>query len=436
MTSVSSLPPVLRRVALCMSAMMVASCVFTFGMTHLLHLTRTMYGFAWISDPYLWCDFHVFQDQSLHFRTPAYWDDFGYPFTYPATDGVIFGLLFRLRHPAWAYFALLVVGSAAWLVWMTRGLVTRGIRMEDAGGFALVILASSWPFYYLLDTGNIEGMVVMLLGLGVLAVLRGWAWTGAVLIAFAGAMKIYPILLLALLFSKRRYNPLAGGIALAMGFTVGSLAILGPGIRSAQAHLNVGIDFLRRYYIVPRGSVNLNFSHALFNPLRFSVLLVDRVLYHGGRAASPAHEQALLDGSLRGYLVSIAVLAVWLYFGRIRKLPMLNQVIALVVSTLVLTPFSSDYTLLHLLVPFGLLCFYTVECWREGRTLPGLQTCFACFCFIMAFATFFTWKYAFASSIRALALCVLLVTVLRFPYRWTELDGPAPVAAASNGMAA
>jgi len=421
---IPGMPPIFWRVAWGMTAMMAASLIFTLYFTHLLHPRVPYYGFPWIGAGFQFCDFHVFQERSMYFRTPKYWNKFDYPFTYPAPDAVLFAMIYKLPHPLKTYLILLPLEIAGWVAWMTRGFVVRGLPALQMAAFALVIVGTSWPVYYVFDTANIEGFMALILALGILAVLHDRTWLGTVLIVIAGAMKIYPLALLALLLSKRRYKEFFAGLALCAGIFIGSLAILGPSIAVAQAHLNVGTAFLRKNYIVLRGKDQLNFSHALFNPLKYVVLLADRILFHHGGHATPAHEQALLDGSLRVYLVATVVFGVVMYFGRLRKLPMLNQVIALVVCAVVLTPFSSDYTLNNLLMPFGLLCFYTIDTWHKRRDMRPLKICFTCFCFIFAFETFFTWKYAFASSIRALALCVLLATVLRFPFATPEFDGP------------
>jgi hypothetical protein len=415
-----NLPPALRRAAAALAAMMAAALAFTAAMTHWLHTPR-LYGLAWI--PGYWADFRIFQDQSLHFRTPAYWNDYGYPFTYPAPDAVLFGVAYKLPHPLWTYLAILLAGLAAWLLWLTRGLQQRGVPQAQSLGFGLIVLGTAWPLYYLFNTGNLEGLMAILLGLGVLAVLRERCWTGAALLGIATAMKYYPIALLVLLLSRRRYKEFFAALALIATLTLGSLALIGPSIPAAQAHLNDGLEFFRQHYIVLRGSIWLNYSHSLFNSLKYAVLLIDRLLNHHGASSSPEHEQALLDSSLRVYTVVAAIFAVVLYFWRIRTLPMLNQVLALTACAVVLPPFSSDYSLINLLVPFALLSFYAVENFRAGRTIPGLQTCLVCLCLGLGFESFFTWKYAFASSIRALALLTLLAVALRVPLPWSEIDG-------------
>jgi hypothetical protein len=414
-------PPVLRRVAIVMTAMLLGSLIFTNFMTWLLNAPHP-FGWVWIGGDLQWCDFHAFQERSFHFRTPSYWLEYDYPMTYPAVVAVIFALFYKLPHPLKLYLAILIAGWIAFVVWMARGLAKRGIPMDQAAAFGLIVLATSWPVYYQFDTANIEGLMAIVLFVGVIAVLRGWNWTGAALLALAGAMKLFPAIMLVLLLSKRRYKELGFGVALMAIFNYGSLAILGPSISVAQNQIRDGFRFLRNNFITPRGSVQLNFSHALYMPVKFVVLLIDRAVYYGGQHGPVEHEVALVDTTLSVYMVAMAVLGIALYFWRIRRLPMLNQVIALTVCAVVFTPFSSDYTLNHMLLPFSLLCFYAVEAWRAGRTVRGLQTSFACLCFILGFATFFTVHYAFANTIRCVALCVLLVTAMRFPFYWPELD--------------
>jgi hypothetical protein len=205
-----------------------------------------------------------------------------------------------------------------------------------------------------------------------------------------------------------------------------SLKLLGPSIRDAQSQIHEGMNFLKVVYLLAHRRVDMNFSHALFNPIKFAVLLADRLLHNGGRAGGREHELMLGDKVLRLYYVGSAALGLALYFGRIRKLPLLNQVTALTVCALVLTPFSSDYTLAHLLVPFTLLAFYATEAWREGREIPALNAYFGCLAFLLAWVTFFTFGYSSNDFARMLALIALLVVALRLPLPWAELDGPHP----------
>lgn len=414
-------PPVLRRVAIVMAAMLLASLLYTDGMTWLLH-TPHPFGWVWIGGELQWCDFHAFQERSFHFRTDSYWLEYNYPMTYPATVAVIFAIFYKLPHPLKIYLGVLVCGWISYVVWIARGLSKRGIPADQSTAFGLILLGTSWPAFYQFDTANIEGLMAILLFVGVIAVLRGRSWSGTALIALAGAMKLFPAVMLALLVSKRRYKETAFGVILMAILNYGSLALLGPNIRFAQDQIRDGFRFLRNNFITPRGSIQLNFSHALYMPIRFVVLLIDRVLRYGGRHGPAKHEMALMDTTLTIYMVVMAILGLTLYFWRIRRLPMLNQVIALTICAVVFTPFSSDYTLNHMLLPLSLLCFYAVDAWREKRIIPGLDASFACLCLILGFSTFFTMQYAFSNTVRCFALIALLILVMRHPFYWPELD--------------
>ena len=414
-------PPVLRRVALIMTAMLLASLLYTDGMTWLLHGPHP-FGWVWIGGDLQWCDFHAFQERSFHFRTSSYWLEYDYPMTYPATVAVIFALFYKLPHPLKVYLAILIVGWISYIGWIARGLSKRGIRADQATAFGLILLGTSWPVFYQFDTANIEGLMAIVLFIGVVAVLRGRSWSGAALIALAGAMKLFPAIMLALLVSKRRYKETAFAVALMGLLNYGSLYVLGPNIRFAENRIRDGFRFLRNNFITPRGSVQMNFSHALYMPIKFVVLFVDRMLFYGGQHGPSKQEVAVVDATLFTYMVAMAVLGLALYFWRIRRLPMLNQVVALTVCAVLFTPFSSDYTLNHMLLPLSLLCFYAVDAWRERRVAPGLDASFACLCLILGFSTFFNMHYAFSNTVRCFALTALLIVVMRHPFYWPELD--------------
>ena len=418
-------PPVLRRVALILVAMMIGSLVFTVYMTRRLEFPIP-FGIVWMTGDQQWCDFRAFQERSVHFRTAAYWFEYDYPMTYPAAVAVILAMFYKLPHPLKIYLTVLFAGWIAWVIWLARGLVQRGIPTAQAGAFALVILLTAWPVYYQFDTANIEGLMAIVLFVGIIAVLRGgtgaWLWTGTTLIAIAGAMKLFPAIMFALLLSKRRYKECAFGVVLMGILNYASLAIVGPSISAAQEHIKDGFRFLRNNFVTPYHSLQLNFSHSLYMPIKYVVVFADRWLRYGGQHGPQLQELALVEATLTIYMVVMAIVGLTLYFWRIRKLPMLNQVITLTVASVLFTPFSSDYTLNHLLLPLSLMFFYAIEKWRAGGKVPGLETSFACICITIGFSSFFTIYYGFENVFRCLALCVLMVTALRFPFYWSRLD--------------
>ncbi len=417
-------PGVLLRFAWWLAGLAALSLVWTLAWTHLLH-TAHPYGVTLFWDRFGWSDFTVFAERSRHFRSAAYWDEFNYPLTYPAPLGVVFGLFYKLSHPLAVYLALCAAGLTAWAVWLARGLAARGMAGGPAFAFVAIVLLACWPVVALLDTANIEGLLAILLAAGVLCVLRGRAWTGAALIGVAASMKLFPFILLALLLSMRRRREFAAGLAVMALTTLGSLALLGPDMRQAQQHIDGGMRFVKLAFIFSTQREALNFSHSLFSPWKFAVVWASRHV-----AAAPQdllarthREDALLEVAFKLYMAASAGFGLWLYFARIRRLPLLNQTLALTVCAVLLPPLSADYTLLELLLPFGLLCLFATEAWRNGVEPPGLRAALVCFAWIFGWETFLTMHASFDRPARALALCVLLVVVVRHRFPWPALDG-------------
>jgi hypothetical protein len=120
-----------------------------------------------------------------------------------------------------ALATLLMVGGAMLVV--HRVFARRGWRHDAVFlAAALGILSLSYPFYFLFDRGNVDGLVLLLTALGLLA-LRGSGWLAGVLFALAVATKIYPVLVVLPLAAQRRWRPLA-----ALGVTLFVLFLLMP----------------------------------------------------------------------------------------------------------------------------------------------------------------------------------------------------------------
>ena len=411
----AALPTALTRFAWLMAAMGMLSLVYTLLMTHLLHSPHA-YGTTLFHGSFVGSDFSVFAQRSCLFRTPAYWDKLKYPFTYPAPVGVVFALLFRLPHPLACYLSLCIAGLTAWGWWLARSLMTRGIGIWAAAAFLFVTLATMWPLVNLLNTANIEGLLAIVLGCGMLAVVRQRFWLGATLIGLAASMKLYPFILLALLLSRRRYREFAWGLIVAVLTTLTSLALLGPSIPAAQRQISAGLRFVKVAFILATQPDALNYSHSLFSVIKFAVVAVSHSGFH------------TLDLVLRLYMIFAAIGGVALYTLRICKLPMLNQLLALTICAVLLPPLSADYTLLELLVPFALLCLFAIDSTRSALPKQALSACFGIFACIFAWETFLTVRHSFDRPARTVALVILLILVLRSPFRWDALDTQRGVA--------
>jgi len=359
---------------------------------------------------YHW-DFTIFTRQFHHFREPGFWSYQDIPFNYPATTGLAIAFFYKFPHPVLAYLcflALLIVGGA-WL-WAAR-LRKRGISAVAAALFVIAFVAS-YPLRFELQRANIEGIVVLFTAGAILCFLHRRYWLTATLIGIAAAMKIFPIILLGLLFSRRKYKQMVWGVGVAILADLGSLWLLGPSIAVAHRQIAHGIAMFQQIYVETTNKSMLICDHSLF-------ALVKLLLIKFGRANAPH----LLHIAVPIYLATAALTGLLFFFFVIRKLPFLNQVLILTLCAVSLPPTSFDYTLLHLAVPFALLSLYALDVWNAGDAIPaGLNAAMALFGLIFADLNLFGMHGSLMGPTRAVAILVLLGTLLRHPLPWRAFD--------------
>ena len=417
------IPSALQRFWLVMVAMTLASMVYTLAATFLFHATYP-YGLPLFFADDRWFDFTIYHDRFQHFRQSSFWNSYEYPFTYPAPLAVLYGVLYKIPHVLRYYLVAYAGATITAALIFIRALRERGLGAVIAITFTATLVLFNYPLRTLFESANTEGVVAILAGCGVYSILRERCWLGATLLAIAGTMKIFPFILLALLLSKRRYREFAYSLVVAGVVTVTSLAIVGPTVAEAERHINAGIHYVKYTFIFATRPAAVTFNHSLFTLVKFSLIALDHRLYPIAELAQRSlHERALLDVIFNVYVTAAALFGLFAYIGFIRRLPLLNQVLALSACALLLPPLSADYTLLHLLLPFALLCLYAIECWRSNTHVRGLTTCMLCFAPVFSFQTYLTYHYRFACEFRTFGLIALLIVAMRFSFRWSWLDG-------------
>jgi hypothetical protein len=421
------IPNAMRQFWICTAAMTLLSAIYTFSATYIFKLPYP-YGLPLFFSDDRWFDFTIYHDRFMHFRTASFWDAYEYPFTYPAPLAVLYGVLYKIPH-ALPYYLLGYVEAVIVCAWlMMRALHARGLSRGVAFAFTGTAFLLSYPIRTLFESANTEGIVAMIAAAGAWTVLRDRCWLGATLIAIAGTMKIFPFVLLALLLSKRRYREFAWGLVVAVAVNLVSLAIVGPSIAEAQRHVDAGIRYVKYTFIFTTRPAAVTFNHSLFTLFKFGIVWLNRRMHPmSGHSATDfivraTRERMLLETTFNVYVATAAAFGIVLYFGWMRRMPLLNQLLALSACALMLPPLSADYTLLHLLFPFGLLCVYAVDRWRNAVQVPGLTACFVCFAPIFSFQTYITWRYRFSCEFRGLGLLVLLIVAMRYRFPWAELD--------------
>jgi len=421
------LPPAMLLFLIAIATMTLLSTAYTLIATYILKLPYP-YGLPLFFADDRWFDFTIYHDRFMHFRTPAFWDAYEYPFTYPAPLAVLYAALYKIPHVLRYYLVAYAAAVVSAGLILRRALVARGIGNAAAILFIAAFFALNYPLRTLFESANTEGIVAILAAFGVFYILRDRCYLGATLIALAGTLKIFPFILLALLLSKRRYREFFFALAVAFAVNLGSLAIVGPTIAEAQRRIAAGIHYVQVTFIYSVNPAAVTFNHSLFTLVKFSAVAIRRHLHplvihnHADWLIRAAAERSLLNTTFTVYVILAASFGLIAYFLWIRRLPLLNQVLALTTCALVLPPLSADYTLLHLLFPFALLCLYAADNWRNKIDIPGLKAAFLLFAPIFSFQTYITWRYRYSCECRTIALVALLIVVMRYPFPWTELE--------------
>ena len=356
-------------------------------------------------------DFHAFFDKFHYFHSRAFFTHSG-ALPYPAPAVAAFKLfLFPVPTPHHGSLAIaefegsMLLASWGMLFAFRRALVRRGVLPSSATWFALGTYAFSFAFWFEFMQGNIEWVIWTVLMLGIWCLCRGRFLTAAICIGIAGSMKIYPIVLVGLLLSLRQYRAVVVTALAAAASTVVSLWLVCPDIAYSWTQTLAGLGSFEQTYMVHVRPVEVGFDHSLFALVKLALT-----------ASSGSKD---LQARLGVYLALVALGGCALYFLRIRRLPITNQVICLTVAAIALPPVSYDYTLIHLYAGFALLVLFAVESAKASpqRMPPGLLPALLLFAFVLSpQSEFFHHGARFAGQLKCIALLALGYFGLRYPF--------------------
>ena len=167
----SGVPPVIKRFGLSIVGLTLLSELYSAAMSYFFHIRPPYSGtFSWEDAGQ---DLLIFRPRFLAFHTPHFWDPGLLPFTYPAPLEVVYWLAYHIPHLAAIYLALGIAILAAWAWHFAVRFAAFGISRNWAFGALLAFLAMGWPVRMLLQTGNLEMLLALALGTGILAALSG-----------------------------------------------------------------------------------------------------------------------------------------------------------------------------------------------------------------------------------------------------------------------
>ncbi len=337
--------------------------------------------------------------------------------SYPAP--MMSGLLLVTRYvskPVIVYEVFLVLLTLACLVVLLRTLSGSAPLLSLTASLSVL---GSFPLMYLMERANIEGLLFAIELTGILAFIARRHLIAGLLIALACSMKLYPGLLLLLLLYRRKYKEFFVSGAAIIVFTVLGYWSMGPTIPQAFSDVQAGMTKEHSDYFVAFRPTEIGFDHSVF-------ALIKTVLYISGfDLAAIKRTMSLL---FTPYLLTCVCSLAALYFLRIRRMPLLNQIV-LYLSLCVSLPFmSNEYTLVHIHIALALFLVFLARDLTRDADAVSFRAALAFlipFAIIVAPATYVTWPTnPHGASLKTISLMCLWVAALTVPLRCSLLESP------------
>lgn len=376
-------------------------CLYTLSILYIWvrHASGQRWGFLTLGLTAKY-DLLCFVERYRFFRKPGFFNLEGQPFNYPAFAAVILRPFYGESIPPESrYFLVFLTASFLSSCIFVASLVKRGMRTVVATGLAASAMFS-FPILLMLYLNNAEILVWVFLTLGVWACCKKHFWIAALCFGLGAALKYYPILLLALFLRKGQWSKAVGGALAGLVASVLSLQFLGPSISGAYAGLKSQLPRFASYYLQTWHTSEGSIDHSLYGYVKLLAV----------REGRPD----ILQWTLPLYLVIVSVAVSVLYFMRIRKQAPLNQLLALMVVCIWLSPLSADYTLVNLIPVMGAFVSYA---WgnSEPQDVRLLVPVFICFAVLLAPIYFLTvGGIPYQGPIRCLVLAFLLLLTLQY----------------------
>jgi hypothetical protein len=385
-------------------------------------------------------DWTNFTERVAHYGEPGMMTrkDLGLPYPYPLPTIYLYLVFVRLFPDSTHAYIVFTVSAFVLITLLFSLYLTLRLRarlLVHMAVWATLICGS--PAMFLLDRGNIEVFLWLFVLFGLVTYVRRWHTLAAVLFALAACMKIYPALFFLLFLPRRQFKPFFLGIAAAGLFTVATLAAIGPTIASAWHAMSASAEALRELQIETVADNGLRFDHsflALYKQAAFEFLMdTHRASYR----YPPVFSRATTVYSV---IAPLAFLAVYLF--RLRRMPLLNQFIALTLCSILLPYVSYEYTLVHVYLVFAVFLLFVLQdvCGHDlastsignAATLNPSQVRSLMICFAITFAPLARIaREQYQGQIKCLALLAMLLVALQSPMPSTLFGDRRPLVAST-----
>ena len=324
------------------------------------------------------------------------------PVAYPPFGAAQLALLYSFGHPVILFLVLAMLGLGFAISRVSRALVENGIDRRIATLLPLTLALVSFPIARLVVQGNIEIFLWIFAAAGTWAYLRDRDDAAAIFWGLAAASKLFPAILLVLLLARRKFRAFAIGMFVFVAISALSAAYLGPDIATAWkgSLQNVfGYQQLRAAELTTR---EMNANHSWFLLVKF--------------AAAVSGVSALK--LVKGYYVCGGLFFIAVFFGRLRKMPVANQLLGASVFMLTLPTISYFHTLVNLYAPLLVLFFLAIRADRIGVRIDGLSTTILLFLPLFASFQLFTFPtvFLFCGVLQAILLLILFLYAVQYPF--------------------
>ncbi|OGG26631.1 hypothetical protein A2960_00470 [Candidatus Gottesmanbacteria bacterium RIFCSPLOWO2_01_FULL_39_12b] len=283
-------------------------------------------------------------------KIPSPYPPFAFILFYPLTlipqklSFLLFSLIFVFYFVHYNYknFALPSLRSASWRI------------------LAMTVL--SYPFLFLVDRGNLEAFVFILLSLFVYFYSQKSYSKSILFLTMASALKIYPLIFLVLFFAHKKFKETILVLLLVLFLNISSLVFFKGGISANLTYFLSNLSAYNTFYAVK--DEGLAFSSSLFSLIKViifkihsfpSIINLGNVLNVVMLKIQPSLTSQTLTRALQIYYFAALALVILIsaYVIFIEK-TFWKKITLLIFSFIIFPPVSADYKLIHLFIPLWL----------------------------------------------------------------------------------
>jgi len=343
-------------------------------------------------------DYMAYVPRMRYLHSPHFYDfcEYWYPWYYPPAAIFIHLPFFYISiHIMWTYTAyatlsLVVFAGLLWVVF--RKLANLGLSKPWAFCFVFISFATAWPLYFSIQRGNFESLIWPLSALGVWLFCRKSYSGSSILIGIAGAIKLYPLLLLFLFFSERRYKNILAGLGAFAILNLLAARFIEPSILDSMRQSVMAVTAWTIRYTLHATAREPGYDHSLFCLLKVLI--------------RPKESRLLL--MLQSYFLIASITFGVVFFKKVIHQPVLNQALFLTCCMTILPPTSFEYALLSLYIPWAWLVVQTFSYESAPKYLTLLMVLFA---IIFAPLTFFL-SHGIPVLTPGKSICIMLLAVI------------------------